>query len=201
MPQLSGTESRKEQILKTAANIFREKTYHGTTLRDIADSVGIREGSLYYHIESKENLLVDIILDSVEAWHDYLTRVENADLSPDERLKQIIRGHVKFNIDYREASTLYITEKNVISSLHILDKITAAFNRRDEIMARTIEDGIQSGLYRPVDVRVAVLAIVGLCNSILFWYRPDGRLSYQEIADKFYDLTHHALVAAAHPAK
>lgn len=68
-------------------------------------------------------------------------------------------------------------------------------------MARTIEDGIQSGLYRPVDVRVAVLAIVGLCNSILFWYRPDGRLSYQEIADKFYDLTHHALVAAAHPAK
>jgi len=189
-------EPRRDQILRVATRIFCEKTYHGTTLKDIADAVGILKGSLYYYITSKEKLLADIILEALQALNKNLLRVENADLTPVERLRQIIVEHVKYNAKYREAGTLFLTEKHVISSLD-MDEVAEIFKRRDRLLVRTLKEGIETGLFRPVDIRVASLAIVGLCNSVLFWYRPAGRLSYDEIADSFFQVLHHGLSATS----
>ncbi len=186
-------ESRRDQILKTATRIFCEKTYHGTTLQDIATAVGMRKGSLYYHIASKEKLLANIILDALQTLNEDLLRLENADLTPVERLRQVVREHVKFNAKYREAGTLFLTERNAISSLEEIDKMMQIFERRDKLIARTLREAIKAGLYQPVDIRITSLAIVGLCNSVLFWYRPSGRLSYDEIADTFFELLHQGL--------
>ena len=111
---MPANESRREQILRTATTIFRQKTYHGTTLKDIADAVGMLKGSLYYYITSKGNLLADIILEAMKTLDDGLVRVENADLAPKERLREIVREHVKFNASYREAGALFITEKKLL---------------------------------------------------------------------------------------
>ena len=198
---VKGKESRRDQILKTATSIFCEKTYHGTTLQDIATAVGMRKGSLYYYITSKEKLLVDIILDALHALNEDLLRVENADLTPVERLRQIVREHVKFNAKYREAGTLFLTERNVISSLEETDKMMQIFKRRDKLIAKTLREAIEAGVYRPVDIRITSLAIAGLCNSVLFWYRPSGRLSYDEIADAFFELLHQGLSMTSQPEK
>lgn len=188
-----GKESRRDQILRTATKIFCEKTYHGTTLQDIADAVGMLKGSLYYYISSKEQLLADIILDAVHTLNEDLARVENANLDPVERLRQIVREHVKFNALYRESGTLFLTERNVISSL-AMTELMEIFNRRDKLVARTLSEAIEIGAYQPVDVRIAALAIVGMCNSVLWWYQPSGRLSYDEIANTFFKLIHQGLV-------
>lgn len=187
-------ESRREQILRTATRIFCEKTYHGATLKDIADAVGMLKGSLYYYITSKEKLLADIILEAVKTLDEGLVRVENADLHPRERMREIVREHVKFNALYREAGTLFVTEKNVISSLH-MDEVDEIFERRDKLLARTLNEAIKMGLYRPVDVRITSLAIVGLCNSLLFWFKPSGRFSWEKIADCFFEVLHRGLLA------
>ena len=190
---LKGKESRRDHILKTATRIFCEKTYHGTTLQDIATAVGMRKGSLYYYITSKEKLLANIILDALQTLNEDLLRLENADLTPVERLRQVVREHVKFNAKYREVGTLFLTERNAISSLDETDKMMQIFERRDKLIARTLTEAIEAGVYRPVDIRITSLAIVGLCNSVLFWYRPSGRLSYDEIADAFFKLLHQGL--------
>ena len=190
---VKGKESRRDQILKTATRIFCEKTYHGTTLQDIATAVGMRKGSLYYYITSKEKLLANIILDALQTLNEDLLRLENADLTPVERLRQVVREHVKFNAKYREVGTLFLTERNAISSLDETDKMMQIFERRDKLIARTLTEAIEAGVYRPVDIRITSLAIVGLCNSVLFWYRPSGRLSYDEIADAFFKLLHQGL--------
>jgi AcrR family transcriptional regulator len=187
-------ESRRDQIIKAATRIFSEKTYHGTTLKDIADAVGMLKGSLYYYITSKEKLLAGIILEAVHTLNEDLVRVENANLTPVERLRQIVREHVKFNAIYREAGTLFLTEKNVISSLE-MGELIEIFGRRDKLIARTLNQAVEMGLYRPVDVRITSLAIVGLCNSVLFWIRPIGRLTYEDIADSFFELIDHGLSA------
>ncbi len=114
-------------------------------------------------------------------------RVENADLTPVERLRQIVIEHVKFNAIYREAGTLFLTEKHVISSLE-MGELMKIFRRRDKLLTRTLNEGIETALFRAVDVRITSLAAVGLCNSILFWIRPSGRLSYEQIADDFFAL-------------
>ncbi len=185
-------ESRRDQILNAATRIFSEKTYHGTTLQDIADAVGMLKGSLYYYIDSKERLLTDIIIEAAKTLNEDLVRVENADIGPVERLRQIIREHVKFNAIYREAGTLFLTEKNVISSLE-MSELVEIFNRRDKLLAFALNQAIVAGLYRQVDIRITSLAIIGLCNSVLFWVRPAGRFSYEEIADAFFDLIHDGL--------
>jgi len=190
---LEGKESRRDQILKTATRIFCEKTYHGTTLQEIATAVGMLKGSLYYYITSKEKLLANIILDALQTLNEDLLRVENADLTPVERLRQIVREHVKFNAKYREVGTLFLTERNTISSLDEMDKMMQIFERRDKLITSTLREAIEAGIYRPVDIRITSLAIVGLCNSVLFWYRPSGRLSYDEIADAFFELLHQGL--------
>lgn len=190
---VKGKESRRDQILKTATRIFCEKTYHGTTLQNIATAVGMRKGSLYYYITSKEKLLANIILDALQTLNEDLLRLENADLTPVERLRQVVREHVKFNAKYREVGTLFLTERNAISSLDETDKMMQIFERRDKLIARTLTEAIEAGVYRPVDIRITSLAIVGLCNSVLFWYRPSGRLSYDEIAGAFFELLHQGL--------
>lgn len=195
MPDIvESKESRRDQIIKAATRIFSEKTYHGTTLKDIADAVGMLKGSLYYYITSKEKLLAGIILEAVHTLNEDLVRVENANLTPVERLRQIVREHVKFNAIYREAGTLFLTEKNVISSLE-MGELIEIFGRRDKLIARTLNQAVEMGLYRPVDVRITSLAIVGLCNSVLFWIRPIGRLTYEDIADSFFELIDHGLSA------
>jgi len=192
--RVEGEESRRDQILKATTKMFSEKTYHGTTLKDIADAVGMLKGSLYYYITSKEKLLADIILEAARTLNEGLVRVENANLTPVERLRQIVREHVKFNAIYREGGILFLTEKNAISSLE-MGEVVEIFGRRDKLLTRTLNEAIEMGLYRPVDVRITSLAIVGLCNSVLFWIRPSGRLSYDEIADSFFELIDHGLSA------
>jgi len=189
---VEGKESRRDQILRTATRIFCEKTYHGTTLQDIADAVGMLKGSLYYYISSKEELLADIILDAVHTLNEDLVRVENANLDPVERLRRIVREHIKFNAKYRESGTLFLTERNVISSL-AMTELMEIFDRRDKLVVRTLSEAIEMGTYRPVDIRTAALAIVGMCNSVLWWYQPSGRLSYDEIADTFFELINQGL--------
>jgi len=184
--------SRRDQILNAATRIFSEKTYHGTTLQDIADAVGMLKGSLYYYIDSKEKLLADIIIEAAKTLNEDLVRVEEADIGPVERLRQIIREHVKFNAIYREAGTLFLTEKNVITSLE-MGELGEIFARRDRLLAWALNQAIEMGLYRPVDIRITSLAVIGLCNSVLFWVQPGGRFSYEEIADAFFELIHDGL--------
>lgn len=188
-----GGNSKKDQILKAAARMFCDKTYHGTTLQDIAREVGMLKGSLYYHITSKERLLADIIAEAVRSLNQGLVRVENADLPPERRLREIIQEHVRFNADFREAGTLFLTERHVLGSLE-MEEVNRIIERRNQLLGRTLSEAVSRGIFRPVDIRLTALAIIGLCNSLLFWYRPAGRLSHEEIAAAFYELVRRGLL-------
>jgi TetR/AcrR family transcriptional regulator, cholesterol catabolism regulator len=189
----TGKESKKEQILRTAAGMFCEKTYHGTTLQNIAEEVGLLKGSLYYYITSKEKLLADIITSAVYSLNEGLVRVENTGIPPEEKLRRIIGEHVRFNAEYREAGTLFLTERHILNTLE-MDDVSVILSRRDKLLNDTLREAVDKGIYRAMDYRLMSLSIIGLCNSLLFWYRPEGRLNYDIIADNFFDIIHRGLV-------
>ncbi len=189
----TGKESKKEQILRTAASMFCEKTYHGTTLQNIAEEVGLLKGSLYYYITSKEKLLADIIANAVYSLNEGLVRVENTDMPPGEKLRRIIGEHVRFNAEYREAGTLFLTENHILNTLE-MDNVNARLARRDKLLTDTLREAVDKGIYRDMDYRLMSLSIIGLCNSLLFWYRPEGRLNYDTIANSFFEIIHRGLV-------
>ncbi len=192
--QTAGKENRKDQILKTAASMFCERTFHGTTLQDIAQEVGMLKGSLYYYITSKENLLADIITTAVHSLYEGLWRIESVNLAPAERIREIVLEHVKFNVNYREAGTLFLMERHILATME-MPEVDQILERRDKLLADTLGEAVSSGVYRPLDVRLTSLSILGLCNSLLFWYRPEGRLGYEDIARSFADLVHGGLRA------
>ncbi len=184
---LEAKGSRREQILQIASRLFREKTYHGTSLEDIAEAVGMPKGGIYYWFNSKEDLLANIVMDAQAIIDKWLEEIASANLPPKERLKAIIRAHVKFNVEYQEATTLFLSERNVVSALW-KEELIKSRKQRDELLIRTLEEAVQTGVYRPQDLGLTVRAIVGMCNALVFWYRASGPHSPEEIADYFFQL-------------
>lgn len=185
-------DKRRQEILRISSRIFREKTYDGTTLKDIADAVGMLKGSLYYYISSKQELFSDIIVEAVKVLDKSVEDVSRANLMPLERLRAIIRAHVKFSVDYQDTAILFLTGRHIISSMRMVE-LTRLFGRRDRLLIDTLKEGIKTGVFRPIDIRMVALAIVGMCNSVAFWYTPSGPASAEEIADVFYSVVHRGI--------
>jgi AcrR family transcriptional regulator len=190
---VSRRATRRAEILRISGRIFREKTYDGTTLKDIADAVGMLKGSLYYYISSKEELFSDIIVEAVRVLHRSLEGV-NAEWTPVEKLRYIVRTHVRFSVEYQDTAILFLTGRHIISSLR-MNELADIFGRRDKLIAETLKEGIAQGLFGPANVRLVALAIVGMCNSVAFWYTPDGIATHQQIADNFFKTVYEGIQA------
>lgn len=191
-----GEESRRDQILREATRIFSEKTYHGTSVKDIADAVGILKSSLYYYISSKERLLFDIIVETVLTLKEDLLPLEVTGLDPLEKLRQVILAIVKFNANHREVGVLWLTEQHVISSSPLnKEEVTELLEQRNRLLESILTEGMEKGVFQRLDIRMTSLSIVGLCNSLLDWYEPSGRLSYEEIADFYFQFVKQGIAA------
>jgi TetR/AcrR family transcriptional regulator, cholesterol catabolism regulator len=179
---------REAEILKVAAEVFREKGFAATSIQDIADRVGILKGSLYYYIDNKEDLLYRI---GRKVYTDLVSLQEAAaapDASPLARVRTFIRTHLLHSMNHVAETTAFFGDFRAFSG-----------DRRDEIIGwrdeyetafRTV---IQAGqaegsIDREIDIRLVSLSAFGMMNSLHLWYQPDGRRSPQEIADTLADL-------------
>lgn len=174
----------KEEILSTAVELFRTKGYHATTVREIADRLGVTSAALYYHVKSKEELLCEIFDRAMTAAERRLESVMALDLEPDERLERIIHEHVLANLDEAPLMAVFFNEVEHLPP----DSYRIAVERKRNYTARIIrvlEEAIARGIVEDIDAELAVFGILGMCNWMHYWYRPDGRKSPDEIAQLF----------------
>jgi len=197
-------EVRQKKILDAAARLFRTKGYHATTMADIGAAVGMLGGSLYYHVESKEALLYEIVQASTRGLLSAVHEIAVAPIPASERLRQAILSHLRFCAD-PERSDYAVVFLNEISNLrdrHMRGALLQLVRHYEEFFARIIQDGIERGDFRSdFDVRIVVYAILGMENWALRWLRPDGRLSVKQVAEQFADLVIEGLTArgSGHP--
>lgn len=171
-----------------ALRLFRERGYHATSMQDIAEAVGLYKGSLYHYIGGKEDLLAQVL---DRGMGQLLRRIETivADtaLDPAEQLRRTIRAHVCAVAENRDALTVYLNEWRAFEG----ETMTAVREQRQryaELVTSIVERGTAAGVFRPTDLGTTTLAILGMCNWLSQWYRPDGRLAPDAIADQFADL-------------
>lgn len=182
--------------MEAAAALFARKGYHGTTVRDIADESGMLSGSLYAHINSKEDLLFEIV-DRVA--DQFLTAVEpivNSEGRADARLEAAMAAHTRVVAGSIQTATIFLHE------WHALDPerrglIQAKRNRYEALLAEIIDQGVRSGEFRPVDAKFARLLVLSAVNWLYEWYKPDGPLGPDEVAHKFAELILRGLRADA----
>jgi AcrR family transcriptional regulator len=178
---------RKEQIYSTARILFRERGYQATTVRDIAREMNMQAGSLYAHIDSKEDVLWEIVNRAADQFLAAAEPIAASDLSPADKLHALVRAHVRLVADNLAEATTFLHEWKFLGEARRAS-ITERRRRYEAIYRQVIEQGIASGDFSPTDPKMAALLVLSAVNWMPQWYNPSGHLSPEEIADSFCDL-------------
>ncbi|HEU5287650.1 MAG TPA: TetR/AcrR family transcriptional regulator [Candidatus Limnocylindria bacterium] len=174
---------REEEILAAAAKAFREKGYHATSVRDIAESVGLLKGSLYHYIRSKEELLARLFEGALGDTIAELEAIAATDARPSERLRTMVRAYVDAVTANLDAVAIYLREWRALPAPE-LARVRARRRAMRTLFEDVIAEGIRAKEFLPGDAKLSALAILGMCNWIYEWYRPRGRLRPEQLADE-----------------
>jgi AcrR family transcriptional regulator len=173
---------RKDQIREIAQQLFRERGYASTSMRELADSLGIEAASLYNHITSKEEILQDICFSMAESFFAAIEPVIDRDIEPTEKLNQAIHAHLSVIAANSNASAVFLHEWRHLGEPYLSD--FKLMRRRYEKMFRTlIEDGIRSGAFRQLDAKLASRTLLSSINWTYEWYNPNGKVSPDAMAE------------------
>lgn len=186
-PPPAGARPREGDLLAAATHLFRSRGFHATSMQDLAESLGMNRGSLYHYIASKDDLLWTVLSRAFDRLEARVVPVLASEAPPLERLRGAIHAHLRVAADHADDLSLLQIELRSLSP----ERRAAMVRRRDayERLWRTaITDGIAVGALRPFDVRLAGVGILAACNWFTQWYRPDGSLAVDEVAERFCDL-------------
>lgn len=185
-PQPAGRGITREALRATAAELFARKGYRATTLDDIAAELGLKKASLYHYIRSKDELLADIyekIFDRIEA---AVAPLASADLPVDERLRRMVHAHLTVVCSELPSLSVVFSEESELPA-ELQRGIRHRKRAHEALFEKVIAEGQRAGAFRPGSVRLMVLALLGMCNWVYKWLRPDAadQATVDEIAAEF----------------
>jgi AcrR family transcriptional regulator len=184
---------REDQLLETATRLFKEKGYHNTSMQDLADALGLQKGSLYYYIDSKEELLRRLLERATSVMAFQIDEIYAADFSPSEKLRWALENHAVAMMEHLDLVAVYLNEYRNLPPGR-LEEALATRKHYEQVLMRILEDGIALGEFRPVDVKMAVFGLLGMLNWTHQWFSPGGRFSSREVASMLVDLALQGLV-------
>src|SRR5437867_4142503 len=161
---------RKEQIYSTARSLFSQRGYHATTVRDIARELNMQGGSLYAHIESKEDVLWEIVNRAADQFLGAVEPIMASDKSAPEKLREMVRAHVKVVADNLADATVFLHEWKFLGEER-RNAIAARRDRYEGLYRHVVEEGIHSGEFAPADPKMAALLVLSAVNWMPQWYK------------------------------
>jgi len=177
----------REDILEAAAQIFSRKGFHATSMSDIAQAVNLQKASLYHHVTSKQEILVSVLDQALDLLIENMQAVMALPLPPDEKLRQAMQSYLKTMIDHSELSSVLLLEhRSLEPDFHA--RHVPRRDRFEHLWRVLIQEGVEAGIFCPVDPDMIGKALLGVMNWTITWYRPDGTLSAEVIAAQFADL-------------
>nr|WP_206313867.1 TetR/AcrR family transcriptional regulator [Streptomyces coryli] len=176
-------------MLATAAEVFAAQGYNATTVRKIADAAGMLAGSLYYHFDSKESMIDEILstfLDELWAGYD---AVLDAGLGPRETIEALVTESFKQIDRHRPAVAVYQKESRHLAAQPRFGYLTDLQQRFEEAWLGTLERGVKEGVFRAdLDPRLTYRFVRDTVWVAASWYRPGGRHSPEEIARQYLSM-------------
>lgn len=176
----------RERIIAEAARLFADKGYHATGVAELSAAVGLGAGALYHHIGSKEEVLLAIcrphILDVLEAGEKLLV----SDLPAKEKLRLLAREHMRMVAEHNIELRVTLREIDSFTGQR-RKQMKQLRDRTEAIWEQIADEGRQSGELKGLDP-VFVKAALGALNYAVLWFRKDGSLSSDEVADRMMTL-------------
>jgi AcrR family transcriptional regulator len=168
--------TRRTELTRTAARLFAEKGYHGTSIGDLAEAMGVQKGSLYAHIESKADLLWEVAREGSAAFHTALDAVPE-DGPVVERIRAALRAHLCVVAEQLDVATVFVREWRYLEGER-REEFVAERRRYEERFRALFREGRELGELRTdLDDATAALLALSAANWAYTWLRPGGRPS------------------------
>ncbi|GHE11643.1 TetR/AcrR family transcriptional regulator [Klenkia taihuensis] len=183
----------RDEVVRSATRLFKERGIRGVSLQDIADEVGLTKGALYHYFSNRDDLLRQVFGDWITQEFESLRAHTSGSGGPTAQLRDYVRYHVTSvtqNIDLYHLS--------FSSEAELPPDVRAEFRqlkrRSDSVLKAILRAGVAAGDFEPRDEKVMAFAIDGMCNWLSQWYAADGPKSPAQIADDFVELLLRGLV-------
>ena len=198
-PQPEG-RSVRENVRAAAVQLFAEYGYHAAPLRNIARMAGIQAASIYYHYANKEALLVEIMETHMQQLNANLERILREQSDPQKRLYDAIANHIHLHTSYKAELFIIDTEIRALEGDN-RSYILSLRDRYEFLLQELLHDGMERGVFRQSDVKVSSYAIIAMCTEVANWFRPNGRLSVQQVVDLYTQMITQGLLVLPVPAQ
>jgi AcrR family transcriptional regulator len=174
--------SKKEFILKKAAQMFREKGFAATSMRDLAETVGIEAASLYNHIRSKNEMLESICFDVANRYTIFMDELESGNQGTIKKIETLLRFHIKQMIETFEEVIVCDREWKHLDEPYLSNFHNQRRSYRKRFAA-IIEEGISKNEVKKIDAPTAVLIMLHSVNGIESWHRSTAKISAKDLED------------------
>jgi AcrR family transcriptional regulator len=189
--------ARRTELTRQAARLFAEKGYHGTSIGEIAAALGVQKGSLYAHIQSKQDLLHETMVEGARAFHAGLDAIPD-ELPATEKIRLALRSHLRVVADQLDVATVFVQEWRYLEGER-REEILRERRRYEDRVRTFFREGRDLGKLRTdLDDATAALLALSAANWAYTWLQQ-GR-DTDELADRFYELLVNGMRGYATPA-
>lgn len=176
----SKVKTRRTEILECAARLFREKGFQATSMRDIAKAVGIQGASLYNHIDSKQELLEELLMFIANLFTKEMNEINKSPLSPVDKIKRLIAIHVRYTAEHTDAISIIASEWVHLEA----DAKEKYLNLRvsyEKKFEKIINECIKAGDFEKVNPKIALFSILSTLRWLYTWYSSQKKINPIEL--------------------
>ncbi|MFH2038693.1 MAG: TetR/AcrR family transcriptional regulator [Chloroflexota bacterium] len=177
----------KELILEAAAQIIRQKGFHATSMQDIAEAVNLQKASLYHHVASKQEILLELLDQALDMLTERMLLVIQQDLPADEKLRQAMESFIQMLTEHSDLVSVLLLEHRSLDA-EFQSRHIARRDRFEKLWRDLIMEGINTGEFSTYDPALTARALLGVMNWTITWYRPTGLLPVKVITDHMANL-------------
>jgi TetR/AcrR family transcriptional regulator, cholesterol catabolism regulator len=181
-------DRRQREVVDTAARLFAERGYHATSITDLVEATGLASGGLYHYIESKEQLLLRICDQLMDPLLVEAHAIEQGSEPAAERLRQLVRSWMQHVERHRDHMLVFQQERRVLEADPRWQDVRRKRKRFERVVDSLLRAAEEQGSARFDDRASALRALLGMVNYAPQWFQPGGRLSAEQIADRWCDL-------------
>src|SRR3954463_645320 len=190
--------ARRTELTRQAARLFAQKGYHGTSIGEIAEALGVQKGSLYAHISSKQDLLYETMAEGARAFHGGLDAIDDG-LPATEKIRLALRSPLRVVADPLDGAAVFVQEWRYLEGDR-RDEIVAERRRYEERIRALFREGRELGELRSdLDDATAALLVLSAANWAYTWLRPGA--GTDQLADRFYDVMLDGMRGYATPSR
>ena len=177
----------REDILDAAAQVFRQKGFHGASMSAIAGAVNLQKASLYHHVASKQEILLALLNRALVMLTNLIAAIAVQPIPADQKLRQMIRAYLAALAENGDLAAVLLFEHRSLDKKNHARHVPQR-DKFEELWRDVLNEGVREKIFNCKDTDMAVRALMGVMNWTITWYRPEGGKPIEQIADGYADM-------------